>query len=175
MVNILEKDHPVLREKAREIPKEKIGSREIKKIIEEMKEALHSQEDGVAIAAPQIGHSVRLFVVAGKVKSIIKGEDHTESKYEDTVYINPRITKRSKEKELMEEGCLSARWLYGKVNRHKKVIIEALDENGKEVKKGGSGLMAQIYQHETDHLDGILFLDTATDIESIPPEHIEKI
>ena len=88
----------------------------------------------------------------------------------DLVFINPKILKLSKEREWLPEGCLSVRWLYGKTYRSKKVILTAYDEKGKKLKRGASGLLAQIFQHETDHLNGILFVDHAKDIrEELPP------
>jgi len=86
------------------------------------------------------------------------------------VFINPKIFKLSREKDWVPEGCLSVRWLYGKTYRSKKATVEAYDKNGKKFKMGGSGLLAQIFQHETDHLNGILFTDHAKDIkEELPP------
>lgn len=186
---ILQKDSPVLRNKARELSIEEIKSPKTKKIIEEMKIALDSQKDGVAIAAPQIGYSLRIFVVSKRVEKILKkstkmkseANQKTESldnKYvlgSDKVYINPIIKKLSKEKNFLEEGCLSVRYLYGKVRRSKQVSIEARDENGKTIAVGAGGLLAQIFQHEIDHLEGILFIDKAKDIEEIPPEEISKL
>jgi peptide deformylase len=72
----------------------------------------------------------------------------------------------------MEEGCLSVRYLYGKVRRSKKATIEAYNEHGKKFTAGASGILAQIFQHETDHLNGILFIDKAKQIEEILPEHM---
>jgi peptide deformylase len=69
----------------------------------------------------------------------------------------------------MEEGCLSLRWLYGKVKRSARVTVEAYDEEGKKFSRGAGGLLAQIFQHEIDHLNGRLFIDTATDVVNIPP------
>ncbi len=69
----------------------------------------------------------------------------------------------------MPEGCLSVRWLYGKVRRSSKALIRAFDEHGNLFTRGGSGLLSQIFQHEIDHLNGILFIDTAENIEDIPP------
>ena len=141
-----------------------------------MTEALESQGDGVAIAAPQIGESLRIFVVSGKE---LKNADKNYKGSEDyLVFINPEIIKTSKEKQEVEEGCLSIRWKYGKVKRAKKVTLRAYDENGKVLERGASGLLSQIFQHEIDHLDGILFVDHATDIKDIPPENkklVEKI
>ena len=75
---------------------------------------------------------------------------------------------------MTEEGCLSVRYLYGKVKRSVKATIEAYDENGKRHTFGASGLLAQIFQHEMDHLSGVLFTDTAIDVEEIIPPHILK-
>lgn len=138
-----------------------------------MKTALLSQDDGVAIAAPQIGVSYRIFVISGRAFDIEKG-DYEENKENpiapDIVCINPTITRLSRDKEYMDEGCLSVRYLYGKVKRSTKATLEAYDENGKKFTRGGSGLLAQIFQHETDHLDGVLFIDKAKDIVDLPPK-----
>jgi peptide deformylase len=170
MTKILQRDEPLLREIAVEIPIKEISSKKVQKIIGTMKKTLSTQDDGVAIAAPQIGESVRIFVVSHKAFAMEKN-DPDNTKYTDMVFINPKITKLSKESELMEEGCLSVRYLYGKVKRAKKATVEAFDENGKSFKKGASGILAQIFQHETDHLNGILFIDTAKDLKDLPPEN----
>jgi peptide deformylase len=170
MVKILDRDAPVLRKKAKEVPISDIKSTKIQKILEDMKAALATQDDGVAIAAPQIGVSMRIFVVSGKVVAFTKEEDEKAHQYPDIVFINPVITKRSQKKQLMEEGCLSVRYLYGKVKRATKVEIKGYDEKGESFHRGASGLMAQVFQHETDHLDGILFTDAATEVEDIPPD-----
>ncbi len=181
-INIVQKTEEVLRQIAKEVPKKDFGGAKLKKMISDMKKALASQDDGVAIAAPQIGVSVRIFVVSGRVIAYSKGEDVTDEndslirkKYPDLVFINPVITKSSRDKKSMEEGCLSIRYLYGKVKRSNKVTLTAYDENGEKITRGASGLMAQIFQHETDHLDGILFTDKATDVKDMPPEAVKKI
>ena len=170
---IVDRDNKILREIAKEVPVKDILHGKIQKIIKHMKEALASQDDGVAIAAPQIGESLRMFVVSGKAINYMKGDEELKEKYPDMVFINPVILKYSKEKKLMEEGCLSVRYLYGKVKRSTKVQISGYDENGNFFKKGGTGLLAQIYQHETDHLEGILFIDSAKHLEDIPPEEMK--
>lgn len=169
---IVQKDTPILRDKAKDVAQSEITSPRIQKIIAEMKEALASQEDGVAIAAPQIGYPLRIFVVSGKVARIIKKDVENS---EDITYINPVITKISKEKKLTEEGCLSVRYLYGKVKRSIKATISAYNENGKKFTKGGAGLLAQIFQHETDHLNGILFIDKAKNLQEIIPDHLKNL
>jgi peptide deformylase len=175
MNKILQKDAPVLREVSQKIPLDSITSPKIQKIIKEMEIALASQDDGVAIAAPQIGYALRMFLVSKKVGSIVKKEtEENTKKGKDVVYINPVIKKISKEKKIIEEGCLSVRHLYGKVKRSEKAIVEAYDEKGKKFTRGGSGLLAQIFQHEIDHLDGILFIDKAKFLEEIIPEKIKQ-
>ena len=75
----------------------------------------------------------------------------------------------SKKRQILDEGCLSVRPLFGKVERSEKATVTAYDENGKKFTRGGSGLLAQIFQHEIDHLNGILFIDKATDLKEQPP------
>ncbi len=177
---ILQKEEEILRNMASTVPLSDIGSKEIQHIITDMKKALAEQDDAVAIAAPQIGVSLRIFVVSGRALSIIKNEDDTDTTtetekkdkkiYPDLVFINPKIVKASKDTALMDEGCLSVRYLYGKVKRAKKTSVTAHNEHGTQFTMGGSGLMSQIFQHEIDHLDGVLFIDKATQIEEILPK-----
>ena len=178
---ILQKEEKVLRRIAEEVPVHTIKTVKIKKILQEMSESLKSQSDGVAIAAPQIGYSLRIFVVSGKVVKAGFPETREESLNsphpnpllvkereeipKDLIFINPKISKLSREKDWVPEGCLSVRPLYGKTFRSKKATVTAYDENGKKFTRGASGLLAQIFQHETDHLNGILFIDHAKDIK----------
>jgi len=171
-VAIVQAKDPVLRKKAAEVKPEDISSPRIQKIIADMKTAVDSQKDGVAIAAPQIGESLRIFVVSG---SIMREADPKFKNTEDhLVFINPKILKLSKKMQDLEEGCLSVRWKYGMVKRAEKAVVRALDENGKPFERGASGVLAQVFQHETDHLDGKLFIDTARDVRDLPPEELEK-
>ncbi|MEI7777323.1 MAG: peptide deformylase [bacterium] len=168
MVKIIQKEDPVLRAETKEIPVSAINSAKIKKIIADMKTALHSQDDGVAIAAPQIGQPLRIFIISGEVyKSASKKKLTPDDS--DLVFINPVISSLSKTKKYMEEGCLSVRYLYGKVKRSDKATVKAINEKGHEFTKRGEGLLAQVFQHETDHLDGKLFIDSAIDVEDLPP------
>lgn len=195
MPEILQKEEKVLRKIAKEVPLESITTPKIKKILKEMSVSLATQDDGVAIAAPQIGYSLRIFVVSGKIfeaefskRGLSQADEPRGSaprargdsdpsqkdsavKVKDIVFINPKISKLSRDKEWVPEGCLSVRPIYGKTYRSKKALVTAYDENGKKFTRGGSGLLAQIFQHETDHLNGILFIDHAKDLkEEYPPK-----
>lgn len=175
MKEIVQKDHPALRKVAKEVPISDITTPKIKKIIAEMKEAMATQDDGVAIAAPQIGHSLRIFIISNKVYGAATKNEKLTTDGSDLVFINPVITSLSKTKKMMDEGCLSVRYLYGKVKRSTKATIKAYNEKGNEFSKRGSDLLAQIFQHETDHLNGILFIDTAEDVEDLPPEKVTAL
>lgn len=173
MREIVQREQPVLREVARSIPKEEIGSERIQKIINEMSSAMAVQKDGIAIAAPQIGENLRIFVVSGKLLSQVdkshKGGD------KDLVFINPEIIKLSKEKKDVEEGCLSVRWLYGKVRRSVRATITAFNEKGEKIERGASGVLAQVFQHEVDHLNGILFTDKAKEVWEMTEEEVKEL
>ncbi|MEK7135273.1 MAG: peptide deformylase [Patescibacteria group bacterium] len=168
------KDSLVLREVASAVKVEEISSKKITAIIKDMKKALHGEEDGVAIAAPQIGAGLRIFVVNAAVLAIAKKKSAGKETLEDLVFINPEIVKVSRKKKKMEEGCLSLRYLYGQVLRHEKITINAYDERGARLVYGASGLLAQIFQHEIDHLNGILFTDKAENVRDLPPDHHES-
>lgn len=173
MPNIVQKTDPVLRGKAKSVPIGEIGSKRINELIENMKVAMHSQKDGVAIAAPQIGESLKIFAVASNLlKKAIKNYKGDES---DLIFINPKIIKVSRDKKEMDEGCLSVRWLYGKVNRSTRVTLESYNEKGEKVVRGASGLLAQIFQHECDHLNGILFTDKANEVWEMTAEEIKEL
>lgn len=164
---IVSDGHPALRAVAEEVPVDQIGSEEIQSLILHMKKVLALQNDGIGLAAPQVGVSKRIFIVSKKVF----GEDGT-----DAVFINPVITNESKEKRWMEgEGCLSVRWIYGKVKRSTKVSLRAYDERAQISERGASGLLAHIFQHEVDHLNGTLFIDKAKDLEHIDPKDTHPV
>lgn len=173
-IPIVQKGDPVLRQVARNVPLAEIKTPKIQKILADMSSAMETQNDGVAIAAPQIGVPLRIFVVSKKVEAYNLGKENiTEDDLKglkDEVYINPEITKLSRQKVRLDEGCLSVRYFYGKVERAEKATVTAYDENGKKFTRGASGLLAQIFQHETDHLNGILFIDKADDLVNVPPE-----
>lgn len=177
MVSIVQNGDAVLRKVAKEVPEKDIKSPRIRGILKRMKEALDSQEDGVAIAASQIDESLRIFLVSERTFDLPeevgerrKLKKDSGKKYGHLVFINPVITKISKDRKLLEEGCLSVRYKYGKIRRATKATVKALDENGRCFERGASGLLAQIFQHEIEHLDGVLFIDKAIDVKDIPPK-----
>lgn len=176
---IVQQGDPVLRAVAPLVPLSDIGSKALTDILARMNAALDRESDGVAIAAPQIGVSLRIFIVSRKAFAVEEegGEEVNPETIPEhnMVVINPEIVKVSRKKVEVPEGCLSVRWLYGNTKRHEKVMIRGYDEHGKVFTYGGSGLIAQIFQHETDHLNGILFIDHAKDIEELTPEQIAEI
>ncbi len=157
---IIQKGNDILRKVAKEVPIQEIQSKEIQNVIEELKKAISENEEAVAAAAPQIGKSLRIFVVTEYVLSSRAEEDKKEN-YGYIIFINPKIIKKSREQKMLTEGCLSVTSIYGTIKRFEKIKVEAYDENGKKFTRGASGLFAQVIQHETDHLDGSLFTDKA--------------
>ena len=155
---------PVLKAIAKPVLKKDITSRKIQSLLATMSRALTKEGFGVALAAPQVGSSLRMFVIAGKV---FKPEEMAEEKPAppDKVFINPEIVRRSKTMQEMTEGCLSVRHKYGSVMRHEKASIKALNERGLPFVYHASGLVAQIFQHELDHLNGVLYSDKAVTLK----------
>ena len=163
---IVQDPDPVLRRVAAAVPKKDIGSPALTKLLKKMHAALAPEKYGVAIAAPQVGESLRLFVVAGRVfkDEVEEGEEDTQPTPPNRVYINPEITRASRKKLEESEGCLSVRSVYGTVVRHERVTLGYIDEQGKQQTQNATGLLGHIFQHEVDHLNGILFIDKARDL-----------
>jgi peptide deformylase len=153
-MKILQNPNPILRKKAK--PIKKING-EVLKIVKKMEKALKSTENGVAIAAPQIGISKAIFFAQYKKRK------KTDFSVPRTVLINPKIVKYSKEKSKREEGCLSfvKPEIRGMVKRSKRVTVMALTEKGVKKEIKARDFMARMLQHEIDHLNGILFVDRA--------------
>src|SRR6185436_8534033 len=112
MVKILQKEAKELRQKDEPVEPEEIGGKKIQAVLKKMQEALESQEDGVAIAAPQIGENLRIFVMSHRVFEMANESKEGnlpagKAGMEDKIFINPKLIKISKQKEMMEEGCLS--------------------------------------------------------------------
>lgn len=166
MKKIVQKGDKVLRDIAKEVPISEIQSKKIQKILKDMSSSLEKKDNGVAIAAPQIGQSLRIFIVSKKV--------FPKNPEKDIVFINPEIISKSKDKDWMDEGCLSVEDYFGQVQRHKKVKIRAYNEKGELFQRGGSELLAQIFQHEIDHLNGTLFIDKAKNVKKYIPKENEE-
>jgi len=176
MKEIVQDGAEVLREVAQPVPEELFGSAELARLIEDMTVALDKEPEGVALAAPQIDVSYRVFIVR-KDRTLPPPTNQgstldpnsqgrtlvapPERKPEVEVYINPEIVKTSRKRAKADEGCLSVRGVYGTTKRHERVTVRARREDGTRFQRGGSGLMAQIFEHEVDHLNGILFIDHA--------------
>ena len=164
-------DNPTLFDKAKNVPSSDFGSKKSHTLIEEMGRLLALEKYGVALAAPQVGIPLRRIVVSGPAvatqsKSKKKKTEKTDSEKKqaqvpDEVYINPTLVKLSRSKSKKHEGCLSVRGKWGIVPRAEKATIRAFDENGREFTRGASGFLAHIFQHEMDHLEGVLYTDKA--------------
>jgi peptide deformylase len=156
--DIITLPNPHLRQKS-----ERVGiiTPEIKQVVDDMKSATISWDEsrehevGVALAAVQIDRLYKIVVVRNNYED---KADHTF-----TVFINPEVTKLSGEVVADFEGCLSVPNVYGKVPRHSKVKIKALDQDGKEFRVTAEGFLARIFQHEVDHTNGIVFIDHIKD------------
>jgi peptide deformylase len=151
---------PLLHSPAQPLPVALFGSEELRGWLKEMNRILAGEPDGVALAAPQVGLPWRLFIVSARTF----GEEPTAPAL---IFINPQITRRSRKKAFLEEGCLSVRPWYGLVERAERATVAAFDEKGQPFTRHGNGLLAQIFQHEIDHLDGILFTDKAKDLHKV--------
>ena len=173
---IVKNPNPVLFLRAKEIPPENILSPEIQNIIQQMKEALQKTPEGIGLAAPQIGYSLRIFLASEEAlrwKKTEEKNDESKKKWDYYVFINPAIAKTSHETKEDIEGCLSIPGTYGTVTRSEKVTVTAHDETGKKFTRGTSHLYARVMQHEIDHLNGVLFISKAKDIKKLPEKHTE--
>jgi len=142
---------PILRKVAENITPE---YPELKKLIEDMFDTMH-HSDGIGLAAPQIGLSIRLIVIDA---SPLEDDDPNMKNFQK-VFINAKIVERFGEKKIYKEGCLSIPKLHEEVEREEKIRIQYFDENFQPRDEIFDGLPARIIQHEYDHLEGILFTD----------------
>ncbi len=142
-----------LRKKSDFVHPEEIDSREVRELIQDLKETMR-YENGIGIAAPQIGVHKQIIIVA--------------TGNEPQVFINPKVVKKSFRKITSEEGCLSVPDVFGLVKRPRSVEIEAFSESGEEIVVKAEGMSSIILQHEIDHLHGILFIDKVRKYTSPP-------
>jgi peptide deformylase len=162
-LTIVQAGEPVLRRAARALRPNEIRSREIRELIEEMKETMHAAP-GVGLAAPQIGKSIQLAVIEDRPEYI---KDWTQEQLAERerqpvpfhVIINPRITLIGDERVEYFEGCLSVENLMAITPRARRVRVECVDEKGEAKVIEASGWYARILQHEIDHLAGTMYVD----------------
>lgn len=151
ILKIITLPNPILRKKSTELDFKKIKPRELARLVSAMFKTMLAGE-GVGLAAPQIGQSLRLAVINSKDGAFC--------------IINPKITKKSFSRELGQEGCLSVPGIFGQVKRPRKITLTYYNLAGKKIKFTAVGMMARVLEHEIDHLDGILFIDKAIKIET---------
>ncbi len=137
----------------------KFTKKEVKELILHMKRIMRAAE-GIGLAANQIGLNLKVFVAETPSK---------KGKGKFYAIFNPKIIKTSKEMTEMEEGCLSVPYTFGKVKRSSNVTLEGFNENNRPIKIKAWSLLAKIFQHEMDHLNGSLFIDKALEIKKIDP------
>ncbi|MEM8836223.1 MAG: peptide deformylase [Planctomycetota bacterium] len=161
---------PVLRAKAEDVPE---VTDEVHDVVVRMIELMR-EADGIGLAAPQVGLPWRLFVC-----HVMPDED-CDRRLDDTpttcsegpqVFINPSLTDYTRDLEPMEEGCLSLPGIAGEVRRPTGVTIEAIDLDGNSTSRTATGLLARCWQHEHDHLEGVLIFDRFTPLSKMKNKH----
>lgn len=150
--------HPVLRERAHPVDKSDIKDPFFQKLIDDMIETMHEYH-GVGLAGPQVHEGLRLFVAML--------DDDPDSKGEAIAIINPEIIPNATDKREGWEGCLSIPDIRGMVPRFTDITVVALDRHGKKMELKLKDFPARVVQHETDHLDGVLFFDRMTSMQSL--------
>ena len=152
--------HPVLRAKARAIERSDIKTATVQKLIDDMLDTM-AEYHGVGLAAPQVHEGLRIFVA-----SLDAGEDG-EQLAEPYVVINPEISVVGSDIVEEWEGCLSIPDVRGRVPRAREIKVRALDRHGERLQLSAHDFAARVIQHETDHLDGVLFFDRMRSLESL--------
>jgi peptide deformylase len=153
---IITDGHPTLRKVAKKVRPDEIADPLFQQLLDDMFETMY-EAPGIGLAAPQINLSKRIFVVD-------LGDDR-EYEHGQLVFINPKFTVREGEVESIE-GCLSVPGKIGDIKRSERVVCSALDRHGKRFEIEGTGLFGRCLQHEMDHLDGVLYTDTAQNIRA---------
>jgi peptide deformylase len=151
--------HPVLRAKARPIERSDIKTATVQKLIDDMLDTM-MEYHGIGLAAPQVHEGVRLFVASLDPR---EDGDHDEP----YVIINPEISIVSSDIVEEWEGCLSIPDVRGRVPRAREIKVRALDRQGERLQLSAHDFAARVIQHETDHLDGVLFFDRMRSLESL--------
>jgi peptide deformylase len=157
--------HPVLRRKVRPVAPAEITAAPVQRLIDDMTQTM-LEYNGVGLAAPQVHEELRLFV-AQIVRDHEDDEEDETRKPEILALINPEIKPASRHVDEDWEGCLSIPDLRGLVPRYRDISVKAYDRTGRQIEMQASGFMARVIQHETDHLDGVLFLDRMKSLDSL--------
>ena len=162
-LKIVQAGDPVLRERGRELTKEEIGSQEIQRLIELMRETMY-EAPGVGLAAPQVGVSIQLAVIEDKPEYLAHHSAEELAALQRSavpfhVIINPKLTLLDNGSAQLFEGCLSVEGYQAAVERALDVRVEFLNERGEELTINAHGWYARILQHEIDHLNGTLYID----------------
>jgi len=156
--SIITDPNSILHQKAEAINPADLNTSKMKKLIVNMIETMYSA-DGVGLAAPQVGQSIQICVIAKEYSALGKSED--------LVLINPVWQKKSILTAWDAEGCLSVPEYWGEVKRYKKIKVKALDINGQPIEFEAKDFPARVIQHEVDHLNGILFVEKARNIQKV--------
>jgi peptide deformylase len=163
-MQITEFGNSILRKRARRLSLADIKSKEVKKLISDMRETITSGQYGVGLAAPQVGRSLAISVI-----TIRPTPSHPERDNFETVIINPTYKGVGKKIDKWE-GCMSfgsnSKPVFAKAKRYERVEATWLDQDGQERSENLSGIIAHVFQHETDHINGILFVDLVEDSKS---------
>lgn len=149
--------HPVLRSPARRLERAEIETDRVQQLIDDMLDTMREYQ-GIGLAAPQVHQSLRLFVAG------LEGDDEPLPL---VTLINPEIEPIGSRLSEDWEGCLSIPDLRGRVTRPDEIVVRALDREGREVEMQLAGYPSRVVQHETDHLDGVLFLDRMTSFDTL--------
>jgi peptide deformylase len=152
--------HPVLRGKARALDKHEIRSAPVQTLIDDMLDTM-AEYHGVGLAAPQVHEGLRIFVAA------LDAKDDGDGDEEPLAIINPEITVVGTEVVEDWEGCLSIPDIRGRVPRAREIKVRAFDRKGDRIELRAHDFPARVIQHETDHLDGVLFFDRMTSFETL--------
>lgn len=157
--------HPVLRASCRELGEDEVRSAEVRRLVEDMRETMH-EYSGLGLAAPQVHESVRLAVVEldpeDAHRDLEPGPGPGRERVSFTLF-NPRLTVLDPALEGHWEGCLSVPGMRGYVERPREVRVDYLDETGARAQIAARGFLATVFQHELDHLDGVLYVDRLAD------------
>jgi peptide deformylase len=159
---------PVLRRKARPVS---TFDKDLQTLIDDMIDTMR-EAPGVGLAAPQVGIAERLIVVE-YAEPPEEGDEEKEVKPKLYVMVNPEIVKMSEETELGVEGCLSIPGLVGEVERFSTIQVKGLNRRGQPMKVKAEGWLARIFQHEIDHVNGVVFPDRATKVWKPEPDEEE--